>query len=378
MVTQVERFRAMAHAHNRTRRIPGVRRFRAAMVALCLAACGAYAADAGPLPAISHVVESVEQGGTLTLFGDGMDDETRVWLWQPSPNAGEVLKSPAALEELRQMAERWPEAPALPATPPQGARVAQRLGSAGDRRVVMVRQAGSAHPAWDDSHVLPTLLWLERAGSFSAPYLVNGPQIWFASEHTTVPGERLRLFGINLLGGHHGPSRALIALRRTDSGAVYWGRQLRRYNQEHANVRQHEISFRLPEELSEGDYEVRVHPLAGGPYGWSHPIRCRVVARRDWLAHMAREDDSRLGTPGGDRFPAAPPVFRVTGAAGDGIADDGPAIRRAGRVHVLLWIGRGKRGGGQRGQRGGCQLDLGLRGGARRRCRAAGVQHLRQ
>lgn len=303
--------------------------FVAMCVALRSTTTQASDSDAGGLFAISHVVDSVEQGGTLTIFGEGLTDDVRVWLWQPSPRAAQVLKNEADLEELRRMAAHFPAAPPLPASPPEGAQVGERLGDTGSHQVTMVRQMGSVHPAWDDSHLLPTVVWLEQAGCYSEPFLVNRPQIWFASEQSAVPGERIRLFGINFYGGHDSPSRPLIALTHDVSREVYWGQPLRRYNQEHANVRQHEISFRLPEELPPGNYEVRIHHLAGGVFGWSNRVSLSVVPQRDWVAQMGRVDENRLGTAGAGRMPAAPPVFRVQDAAGDGITDDGPIIRRS-------------------------------------------------
>lgn len=279
--------------------------------------------------AISHVVDGVEQGGTLTIFGENLTETSRVWLWQPSPEAGKVLNSAETMAELRQMAAQFPALPALPPIPPAAARAAQRLGATGHPRVLMVRQAGSPHPAWDDSHIVPTVLWIEQQGIFSQPYLLNQPQLWFASEPWVVPGEQVRLFGNNLLGGQNNPSRSLIALRNEATGEVYWGRQHRRYNQEHANVRQHQLSFRLPDPLPPGNYSLRVHPLAGGPYGWSNPLSLEVIEQRDWLAQMGKADENTRGTPDSARFAKSPRVFRVSAAAGDGLADDGPAIRRA-------------------------------------------------
>ncbi|TVS21137.1 MAG: hypothetical protein EA424_00440 [Planctomycetaceae bacterium] len=127
------------------------------------------AADEGQRPEIGHVIESVEQGGTLTLFAEGLSPDARVWLWQPSPNAASVLGSDESLSELRQMAERFAELPLLPDAPPDDAQVAARFDVPESPRTAMVRQLGSTHPAWDDSPVLPTVIC--RRGQ---PALVEG------------------------------------------------------------------------------------------------------------------------------------------------------------------------------------------------------------
>lgn len=138
--------------------------------------------EAVGLPGISHIIDSVEQGGTLSVFGEGITADPRVWLWQPSPNANWVLASRQAITELREMATNGLAMPALPDRPPEGGQIAEKLGGTGHPQVLMVLQAGSAHPAWDDNQVVPTLVWLEEAAHFSAPCRVNAPQLWFAAE----------------------------------------------------------------------------------------------------------------------------------------------------------------------------------------------------
>jgi hypothetical protein len=187
---------------------------------------GANGSTPSTPPSISHVVEGVEQGGTLTLFGEGLTPAVRVWLWQPDADGRRVRSSAEAVARLRETALLLPNHPARPGKPPETARQATVLGATGNPQVIMVRQAGRDAPSWQDDAV-PTILWAENEAGYSEPYLVNGPQLWFASEHTARPGERLRLFGINLFGGEHNPGRPLIALRHKDSGGAYWGEPLR-------------------------------------------------------------------------------------------------------------------------------------------------------
>ncbi|MHC1766796.1 MAG: glycosyl hydrolase family 28-related protein [Verrucomicrobiia bacterium] len=283
--------------------------------------------ELGQAPAIAHVVEGVEQGGTLTIFGERLTSDARPWLWQPAPKASRVSSSEDAMAELRGLAAAFPELPPLPGRPPEGAQRGEFLGDTGSPQVAMVRQLGGAAPAWDDSHILPTVLWIENAAGFSQPYLVNAPELWFASEHTALPGETVRVFGINLHGGQNNPLRSLIALKPRDGGEVRWGHQLRRFNQEHANVRQHEMGFRLPSDLAPGTYDVRVHHLAGGPHGWSNPLQIEVVGERGMSAQMGHGDQSSHATPSCSHLPKPPRIFRVKEAAADGITDDTEVIQ---------------------------------------------------
>jgi hypothetical protein len=279
-------------------------------------------------PAISYIVEGVEQGGTLTLFGERLAPDARVWLWQPEPDGRRVRSSEESMGRLKEMAASLPTQSALPAKPPGNAREAAVLGATGNPRVLMVRQAGKEAPSWQDDAV-PTVVWVENGAGFSEPYLVNAPQLWFASEHTVLPGERLRLFGINLFGAEHNPGRPLIALRHRDSGAIHWGEPLRLYNQDHPNIRQHEISFRLPADLPLGGYQVWIHNLSGGDHGWSTPVIFQVVSSRGLTAQLGRRDESSHATPVPKAGAESPRMFPVTDLKGDGVTDVSIAIQQA-------------------------------------------------
>lgn len=134
-------------------------------------------------------------------------------------------------------------------------------------RVAMVRQRGSAHPAWDDSPVLPTIIWIENGAGFSTPYLVNRPQLWFASETRAVPGERSRLFGTNLFDGANNPMDVEIVRQRRVMA------QLGRIDESsHATP--------SPQHFPEPRSIYRVTGAAGDGWGMKTDVGVRCVFRR--------------------------------------------------------------------------------------------------
>lgn len=277
-------------------------------------------------PAISYVVEGVERDGTFTVFGEGLTPSTKVWLWQPgsgSLNAsGQGRRSQT---ELQQIAASFLKNQELPGKPPDAAQPGEFLGNTGSPQVAMVCRKASSAPANDDGAIMPTVLWIGNDSGFSSPYMVNAPQLWFSSDQIVVPGQQMRLFGINL--SYTGNTPSLIALTHLGNGTIYWGQLLIRFNQEHANVRQHEMSFRIPADIPYGAYSVRVYRFDGGPYGWSNKLDVTILQKRSFVDQMGIADQSSNATPAKDHSPDSPPVFRITNGSGDGITDNITAIQ---------------------------------------------------
>lgn len=301
-----------------------------AIFAICLLV-SADMANAGNIselspPAISYIVEGVERNGTFTVFGEGLTPGTTAWLWHPESASRNVqdMRRQSQLE-LQKIAVSFLDNQELPKQLPEDAQVAGFLTDTDNPQVAMVCREASSEPARDGGEILPTVLWIGNDAGFSNPYMVNAPQLWFPSDLTVVPGQQMRLFGINLSG--RGYNQTLIAMQNQENEKIYWGRLLLRFNQEHANVRQHELSFRIPDDIPNGIYSVRIYRFDGGPYGWSNKLDIKILQKRHFVDQMGFADQSSNATPGDEHYPDPPAIFPITNASGDGITDNTMAIQ---------------------------------------------------
>ena len=114
----------------------------------------------------------------------------------------------------------------------------------------------------------PFLVWIQNQAGWSAPVVLNAPQVWWCGPDVAAPGGEVRLFGRNL---SRRPDfvRAFVWLAKP--GQVGQWAEIRKTGK-------HAATFRVPEQASPGDYEVWVHAGAGGEWGWGGPVMLRVEA----------------------------------------------------------------------------------------------------
>ncbi len=289
----------------------------------------ALSSDPPHRPEISMVSEATDQGGTLIVFGENLASDATVWLWQPVVDGRSIHKSQDELNSLKAIAKDLPSLPAMPKEPHPRAVRARVLADTGDPQVLMVQQTGTSSdgsPAWSENPV-PTILWVQTDAGTSEPFRVNAPRLWFSADRQLMPGERARVFGMNLLGHEHNPPARLIAMKNRQTQEPYWAQPLLRYWQTHANVKQHELNFRVPHDVPAGEYQVWLHNLSGGIHGWSNPLSIEIAAQRDLIRQMGRIDESSNATPA-VTLPR-PRVFRVEDAAADGLTSDCKPIHAA-------------------------------------------------
>ncbi|QJD84570.1 glycosyl hydrolase family 28-related protein [Cohnella herbarum] len=300
-------------------------RFLSRMIALGLAAClmlpaglaGAASQDSGP-PAISYATEGVDEGGTFVLTGDRFTESTEIWLFRPAKDDAAQLKA----------AYGNPASP-LPAIPPEGAVKTTVVGTP-EEHLIAAGQIGYPNLSLSNA-VVPTIVWAKNSAGWSSPYLLNRPELYFASASAALPGERIRVFGRNLETKFEvaGPDYDYpVALKNRVTGKVEWAQALMEETQEQANVKPYVLNVLLPAKLPAGTYDLAVHVLYGGAQGWSEPIALDVAASRGLTAKLAQESNIKLGTPqsGG---PVNVRIDSVGGLKADGFSDDTDKIQKA-------------------------------------------------
>ncbi len=111
-------------------------------------------------------------------------------------------------------------------------------------------------------------VWVQSRAGVSHPIILNAPQPWWCGPDVAAPGELVRIFGRNL-SRRPDFSAAFVYLAAAGKPGVWC---------EVVKSGKYDIAFRVPAELTPGDYEVRVHAGQGGNWGWSAPVSLRVVA----------------------------------------------------------------------------------------------------
>jgi len=269
---------------------------------LCLVGWRAALAAADDPPVISHVSEGVQGGETFLVCGDGFQAaKLEVIRWVPPQAAKEDWGKE---ESQRASLERFLAGQAvLPAEPPPG-RQSQtcEVVSSGSQTLAARQPSGAG------STVQPTVLWVRAAGALSKPWLVNRPILWWAWPEFPAPGQFVRAFGRNLTCVY-GPGRAAF-LRGPDGTlhAVEWGMHYPP-NYDGRLTPSYEFEFRVPPELTPGEYRLYVHAGGGGDLGWSDPLTIAVRPCAPAPAALVKASD--------------------LGAAPDDQTDDADALQRA-------------------------------------------------
>lgn len=259
----------------------------AALVAAVLF-CRVGPADAAA-PEISHIYP--DYAGThldaefhlqQVVTGENFSTVTRFLGWSPD-DTPEQIRDAVRRDDFDRLSP--------PETPPSGAVEIPVVNLDGQVAVLPLRDIARGLRG-DHS-----IVWAVNGNESSAPYLLNVAKPFWVSRENANPGDLLYVFGFGVSGqvALRGPGGVFVQ----DSFSAARSPRYRDPNLAH---------FRVPEDAPPGDYTIYVHNGRGGVYGWQLAGKMAVSK-------------------------ASPPLpefdVRDSGAAGDGIADDGPAIRAA-------------------------------------------------
>lgn len=254
-------------------------------------------------PEIAHVwpdfISTVPVPHVLT--GEGFDEPgLALWTWEPPADpVVPVMENRGQGSGFGEIDEPDIMPRPLPERPPAGALRVEPLDV--ERQVIVARLTGTA-------------VWVETKAGWSTPCRLNAPRIFWLSQDAAFPGAWLHLCGFGLRREHEGFEQlppvapdGEILLKNADHSlrirTQLEGRSTQWVGDSHL------LYFRLPVGAPAGEYEVWLHNGRGGAYGWvrAGSLTVRAGARR------------------------APPVFNALdyGARGDGIVDDGPALKAA-------------------------------------------------
>ncbi len=205
-----------------------------------------------PKPQISRIV-NFENGEAIQLFGENFERESKIYWWRPQ--VGETVRA----EDYG-----FPGAD-LPELPPEDARI-YKVTTFVDSQVIFV---GGEQSTYEGTAVM----WVENKSGFSKPFVANAPDIWMQTFKKVYPGAVVSFYGIGFWSVKHRKAvfknKATGELTNTDFLSPFM------YYYPHDSHR-NSMHIRIPQSLSDGEYEVYLHSGYGGPYGWSRPVSVTV------------------------------------------------------------------------------------------------------
>lgn len=146
------------------------------------------------------------------------------------------------------------------------------------------------------------LLWPRNDAGYGRPIAINRTEAWWLGPQQTTRGQSVSIFGRNLSHAN-GTAQAWVYLKPKTSNNTngIWVAV--------SAVNPYKVTFTVPADLPDGDYEVWAHNGHGGHFGWSAPLTLTVNTRAAW-------NDREYNV-------------KSFGARGDNAADDEAAIQAA-------------------------------------------------
>ncbi len=136
------------------------------------------------------------------------------------------------------------------------------------------------------AHDGPFLVWVKNQAGWSVPFVLNQPEPWWCGPDIAPAGAEVRVFGRNL-SRRPDSARAFVYLCQKGKTGIW---------PDIVKPGKYAVTFRLPTDLSPGNYQVWVHAGAGGKFGWGGPVPLRVIpaARSSWPSSSASTESARV------------------------------------------------------------------------------------
>lgn len=134
---------------------------------------------------------------------------------------------------------------------------------------VRVQLSGENHLAVtlpDKAYDGPFVVAVKNQAGYSAPIVLNAPQLWWCTPAKVEPKQQVCVFGRNLA---RRPDQMESHVYLVDANGS--GRWLAT-----TTVNKYKLAFNLPEEIEPGAYAIWVHAGGGGKLGWGGPLRLEI------------------------------------------------------------------------------------------------------
>jgi autotransporter-associated beta strand protein len=203
------------------------------------------------VPVISDFTRTANAGQSVVLTATNLDLSSTFWVYGET-NSGNAQLVQAKLEAIDTSATHGGATIILPAS----------------------LAANSAY-----------MIWAQNSSGYSAPVIVNQPNITWADTNNAYAGGTVSLFGTNL-ADNNGlvpySGKSWIYIQSTSGGLI---KRVDAMAQAPAtngsgakDVNPYKVDFTLPGDLTAGDYNAYVYNGHGGTYGWSNAFGFTVLS----------------------------------------------------------------------------------------------------
>lgn len=257
-------------------------------------------------PAIGYVSKygaSLFPERSVIIYGENFTAATKILAWCPSSPANTV---PASWQKL------GTKLAVLPATPPESS-----------KELPILKQTSQVIIALADGL---SVLWAQQESGTSQPVVFGRPEIWMVSDQDLLPGQRLRVFGINF-----NPAAQHVYLRNEKTGVCYQAKTFVFWSQSWVNVDECEMDCLVPTACPPGEYTVYAHAGVGMDYGFSDPYRVHISTQRSLAGALRRPNDAAPSR--------ATTLVTAKGLVSGGIADNTAKLQAT--INALAMRGGG-------------------------------------